>query len=83
MITVGLGAIATFSRKKKINGKSSMEVELIGGDDILPQILWTRYFMENQGYKSTKIYYFKIKKVPYYWKKMERYPAQKYPNRLR
>ena len=22
----------------------------IGVDDALPQILWTRYFMENQGY---------------------------------
>ena len=30
--------------------KSLTEAELIGVDDALPQILWTRYFIENQGY---------------------------------
>ena len=50
-MTLGLGAITSFSRKQKINGKSSTEAELFGMDDALPQILWMRYFMENQGYR--------------------------------
>ena len=49
MMTMGSGAITSFSRKQKINGKSSMEAELICVDDALPQILWTRYFTESQG----------------------------------
>ena len=51
MMTMGSGAITNFSRKHKFNGKSLIEAELIGVDDALPQILLTRYFMENQGYK--------------------------------
>ena len=47
MMTMGLGAITSFSRKK-INGKKA---ELIGVDDALFKILWTRYIMESQGYK--------------------------------
>ena len=38
----------SFSWKQKTNSKSSKESELIGVDDTLPQIFWTRYFMENQ-----------------------------------
>ena len=28
-----------------------MEAKLIGMDDVFPEILWTRYFMECQGHK--------------------------------
>ena len=45
MMTMALGAITSFSKKQKINGKSLMEAKLIGVDDALPQILWTRYFI--------------------------------------
>ena len=41
----------SFSQKQKINSISLTESELIGVDGALPQILWTRYFMERQGYK--------------------------------
>ena len=51
MMTMGSGAITSFSRKQKINGKSSTEAELIGVDDASPQVLWTKYFIENQGNK--------------------------------
>ena len=46
MMAMGSGAITSFSRKQKINGKSLTDTELIGADDTLPQILWTRYFSE-------------------------------------
>ena len=30
--------------------KSSTEAELIGADNAMPHMLWTRYFLEAQGY---------------------------------
>jgi hypothetical protein len=39
------------SRKQKLNTKSSTECELVGVDDASPQMLWTRYFVEGQGYR--------------------------------
>ena len=39
------------SAKQKLNARSSTEAELIGVHDILPQAIWTGYFMEAQGYK--------------------------------
>ena len=58
MMTLGDGAIISFSPKQKLNGKSSTEAELIGMDDALPQILWTQYFIEHQGYEiSSNVIY--------------------------
>eukprot|EP00957_Ditylum_brightwellii_P123706 9431169-Ditylum_brightwellii.AAC.1 len=31
--------------------KSLAKAEIVGMDDLMPQVLWTRYFMEAQGYK--------------------------------
>ena len=36
------------------NTKCSTEAELVGVRDILPQVLWTRYFLEAQGYVITE-----------------------------
>ncbi|KAI2496759.1 Reverse transcriptase (RNA-dependent DNA polymerase) [Fragilaria crotonensis] len=47
---LGKGAIYGTSTRQKINTKSSTEAELVGVNDILPQALWTRYFLEAQGY---------------------------------
>ena len=41
------------SRKQKLNTKSSTEAELVGIDDVMPQILWTRYFLMGQGFNVT------------------------------
>lgn len=49
-MSMGKGMAITISRKQKINGKSSTESEIIGVDDALPHILWTKYFLECQGY---------------------------------
>ena len=53
-LTLGSGTITSLSQKQKIDGKSSIEAKLIAVDEALPQILWTRYFMEGQGYDITK-----------------------------
>jgi hypothetical protein len=50
MMTLGKGAIYGTSTRQKINTRSSTEAELVGLNDVMPQILWTRYFLEAQGY---------------------------------
>ena len=50
----GRGLIISISKKQKLNTKSSMEAELIGADDEISQMLWTRYFLKSQGYGTDK-----------------------------
>jgi hypothetical protein len=50
-MTFDQGAIQTQSRKQKLNTRSSTEAELVGGDDAITMILWTKHFMEAQGYE--------------------------------
>lgn len=49
-MSTGKGALYASSRKQKINTKSSTEAEVVAVDDGLNQILWTKYFLEAQGY---------------------------------
>ena len=44
------GAILAMSAKQKLNTRSSCEAELVGADDAATKILWTKLFMEAQGY---------------------------------
>jgi hypothetical protein len=53
-MTFGLGAVQTTSRKQKLNTKSSTEAELVGADDLSTMILWTKHFLEAQGYAVEK-----------------------------
>ena len=46
----GKGALLRMCKKQKLNVRSSCEGELVGVDDMLPLILWARYFIEDQGY---------------------------------
>ena len=48
---MGKGATHTSSTKQKLNTQSSTKAEIVRVDDLMPQVLWTRYFMEAQGYK--------------------------------
>ncbi|KAL7461201.1 hypothetical protein ACHAXS_001624, partial [Conticribra weissflogii] len=50
-LTLGKGMVTSMSRKQKINGKSSTESKLIAVDDAMGQVLWTRYFIQKQGYE--------------------------------
>jgi hypothetical protein len=50
VITLGSGPVYTKSSKQKLNVVSSTEAELVGLSDILPQTIWTREFLMEQGY---------------------------------
>ena len=53
-MTMGSGAMQVISKKQKLNSRSSTEAELIGADDAATMILWTKLFMEEQGYPIEK-----------------------------
>jgi hypothetical protein len=50
-MSLGQGVIYGTSKCQKLNTKSSTEAELVGADNVMPQMLWTLYFFEAQGYK--------------------------------
>ena len=50
-LTMGKGAIISHSAKQKINARSSTESKTVGADDMMGPILWTCYFLEEQGYQ--------------------------------
>ena len=49
-MTLGKGVIYGTSTRQKLNTRSSTEAELVAIDDCMSQVLWTRYFLEAQGY---------------------------------
>jgi hypothetical protein len=48
-MSLGKGSIHSMSRKQKLNTTSSTEAELGAADDVMPQIIWKRYFLQGQG----------------------------------
>ena len=57
-LTMGRGYPIAQSGKQKLNTRSSTESELVGVDDLMPEVLWSRLFLEGQGYgvKDNLIY---------------------------
>ena len=54
---MGKGFMMSMSRKQKLNTRSSTEGEFVGTDDASQMILWTKHFMEAQGYDVENILY--------------------------
>ncbi len=52
VFTVGKGAISIYLRKMKMSTRSSAETELITGDMFMPEMLWSLYFIQAQGYEA-------------------------------
>jgi hypothetical protein len=50
VFTMGKGAIIGSSTKQKVNSRSSTESELIGVDNKITKILWTKRFLEWQEF---------------------------------
>jgi len=51
VMSMRTGALQAGSRKQKLNTRSSTEAELVGVDDVMAKILWTKLFIEEQGYE--------------------------------
>jgi hypothetical protein len=50
-LSLGRGFPVMGSTKHKLNTRSSTEAEIVGADNFMPSICWTRCFMEAQGHK--------------------------------
>ena len=46
MVSMGRVVMYSASNKQKLNTEILTEVELVGVDDLMSQILWMRYFLE-------------------------------------
>jgi hypothetical protein len=49
-LSLGQGFPIVSSTKQKLNTHSSTETKIVGPDDFMQAICWTRYFMKAQGY---------------------------------
>ena len=50
VMTMGNGAVQSSSIKQKLVTQSTCESELVGANNASTKILWTKLFMEAQGY---------------------------------
>ena len=50
-MSMGKGSIYSTSTRQKLNTTSSTEAELVAVSDVMPMIMWTRCFLEEQGHK--------------------------------
>ena len=49
-MTFRKGAVQSLSKKAEAQPRRSTEAEVVGADNVATQILWTKHFMEVQGY---------------------------------
>ena len=50
-MSMGYGSVYSSSKKQKLVTRSSTECELVGVHDVMPQLEWTRLFLDAQGYQ--------------------------------
>jgi hypothetical protein len=51
ILTLGKGAICSSSTKQKVNSRSSTGAEMVAVDDKIDKVIWTKRFLEKQGFK--------------------------------
>jgi len=56
-VTMGIGAVISLSTKQKVNARSSTEAELFVRVDTKANILWTKNFIELQGFEVSNSLY--------------------------
>ena len=68
-LSLGKGVIYSGSSKQRLVAHSSTESKLIGVYDVLPQMLWTKQFLEEQGWldSMTMVYQDKLNFVRKEW----------------
>lgn len=49
--SLGKGVITLGSTKQKVNCRSSTEAQLVGTDDHISKMSWTKLFIEHQGFE--------------------------------
>ncbi len=49
---MGKGSASSYSRKIKLNTRSSTETELLAADMYMPEMLWSLNFIQGQGYEA-------------------------------
>ncbi len=52
VFTTGKSATSSYSRKVKVNIRSSTETELFTVDMFMPEVLWLLHFIQAQGFKA-------------------------------
>ena len=55
ILTLGKGATTIYLRKVKLNTRSSVETELVVGNMFMPEMLWSLYFIQSQGYEVDRV----------------------------
>jgi hypothetical protein len=55
VLRLGEATVYVKSARQKLNTKSSTEAEIVGVSDSLSQALWTREFLQEQGYEMAPI----------------------------
>jgi hypothetical protein len=58
VMTMGAGAVTAVSRKQGMNTRSLTEAEVVAADEVSGSMIWTKLFLEEQGYpvKSNVLY---------------------------
>jgi hypothetical protein len=64
VMTMGKGVVYATSKRQKLNTRSSTQAELVVIHNVLPQVIWTRYFLQSQGYEGTESVIFQDNKAP-------------------
>ena len=54
-MTLGKGSVIYLLRKQRFNTRSSTESEIVGVDDCLGKMEWTKHFLRSQGYVTNVV----------------------------
>jgi hypothetical protein len=72
VMMLGKGAMQSIARKQKMNMRSSTEGELVAVDNVATMILWTKLFLEAQGYEVDKKLSIRTTRAQFCWRQMVR-----------
>jgi hypothetical protein len=53
-MSMGRGGIYNMARKQKLNTTSSTKAEVVGANDVMPQMMWARIFFLAQGVEVSR-----------------------------